>query len=226
MVVEVGSLSRPRLFMQRSTGVPAVEISVAYYRAGYTPLDYLSENEWSVRSIIEFSAAVKCPSAGYHLAGAKAIQAALCKPGVLERFILHPATVSSSTLDAARGTAARSVGNDAHARLTAESMKLLRTCFAAQFALGDRSVAEAARGAIAACLAEGGHQWVLKPQREGGGNNFYHQELCSFLQAHQDDAAVLDGTINISKVLFVFVDYAFFGGCFLVFILFTVLVVM
>jgi glutathione synthase len=41
---------------------------------------------------------------------------------------------------------------------------------------------------------------VLKPQREGGGNNFYHQELCAFLQAHQDDAAVLDGYVLMQRI--------------------------
>ena len=29
-----------------------------------------------------------------------------------------------------------------------------------------------------------GHQWVLKPQREGGGNNYYNHELSEYLQAN------------------------------------------
>lgn len=37
-------------------------ISVAYYRAGYTPTDYPSEVEWQGRELIESSAAAKCPS--------------------------------------------------------------------------------------------------------------------------------------------------------------------
>lgn len=62
-------------------------VSVAYYRAGYTPNDYPTEAEWAARRLIEHSSAVKCPNAGYQLAGTKAVQASLCLPGVLERFL-------------------------------------------------------------------------------------------------------------------------------------------
>ena len=96
-------------------------VSVVYFRAGcvplrcatassclrnyvvfsYTPTDYPSETEWEGRSIIERSAAAKCPSIGYdsqscsavciaradlqqccswHLAGAKKVQQELARP--------------------------------------------------------------------------------------------------------------------------------------------------
>ena len=80
-------------------------VSVAYFRAGYTPNDYPTENEWAARRVIEQSSAVKCPNTGYQLAGTKAIQASLCLPGVLERF------------------------------LTVEESVELRRCFAAQYSL-------------------------------------------------------------------------------------------
>lgn len=80
-------------------------VSVAYYRAGYGPGDYPTEAEWEARRLIEHSNAVKCPNAGYQLAGTKAIQASLCLPGVLERYV------------------------------TAEEAAQLRGCFAAQFSL-------------------------------------------------------------------------------------------
>ena len=47
----------------------AVEVSVVYYRAGYTPDDYPSEAQWDARLLVERSAAVKCPSIDYHLTG-------------------------------------------------------------------------------------------------------------------------------------------------------------
>lgn len=147
--------SGDRLLLRRASSSSSAlrEVSVAYYRAGYTPADYPSETEWLVRAEIERSRAVKCPSAGCHLAGTKAVQAALCKPQVLERF-LSPA----------------------------ESAQL-RQCFAQQFSLGDAGVREAAQEAVRqAC--EDGAKWVLKPQREGGGNNFYGSELSSFLKTH------------------------------------------
>jgi hypothetical protein len=37
-----------------------------------------------------------------------------------------------------------------------------------------------------------GAPWVLKPQREGGGNNLYGAELSAFLKEHQGDP-VLSG---------------------------------
>ena len=50
------------------------KISVVYYRAGYTPSDYPTEMEWKMRSLIESSTAIKCPSIAYQLAGTKKIQ--------------------------------------------------------------------------------------------------------------------------------------------------------
>lgn len=64
-----------------------VEVTVAYFRAGYDPSDYSSEGEWKGRELIEMSAAIKCPSISHHLAGTKKVQEALCRPGVLERFL-------------------------------------------------------------------------------------------------------------------------------------------
>merc|ERR1712187_597743 len=62
-----------------------VEISVAYFRAGYTPDDYHSETEWEGRLLLEKSLAIKCPSVAYQLVGAKKIQQALAKVDVVER---------------------------------------------------------------------------------------------------------------------------------------------
>jgi glutathione synthase len=41
-----------------------------------------------------------------------------------------------------------------------------------------------ARAAADAALADGA-RWVLKPQREGGGNNLYGVELSQFLAVHR-----------------------------------------
>ena len=61
-------------------------VSVAYYRAGYTPDDYPSECEWGARAMIESSSATKCPTVGYQLTGTKKIQQVLCERGMLEKF--------------------------------------------------------------------------------------------------------------------------------------------
>ena len=43
------------------------EVAVAYFRAGYSPDDYPSAQQWDARLLIERSLAIKCPSAAYHL---------------------------------------------------------------------------------------------------------------------------------------------------------------
>eukprot|EP00286_Rhodomonas_abbreviata_P004434 CAMPEP_0181333356 /NCGR_PEP_ID=MMETSP1101-20121128/25629_1 /TAXON_ID=46948 /ORGANISM="Rhodomonas abbreviata, Strain Caron Lab Isolate" /LENGTH=483 /DNA_ID=CAMNT_0023443153 /DNA_START=123 /DNA_END=1574 /DNA_ORIENTATION=+ len=120
------------------------EISVVYFRAGYTPEDYHGEEEWQARTKIERSAAVKCPSAAYQCVGSKKIQQVLAGAGVLERFV-----------DAA-------------------SASRLRACFAGLYALGEGTPESSAAANNA--IAHPG-KYVMKPQREGGGNNLYDSEM-------------------------------------------------
>lgn len=48
--------------------------------------------------------------------------------------------------------------------------------------MNDASTTQAVDSAIA-----DGSKWVLKPQREGGGNNLYGNELSEFLSKHRND---------------------------------------
>ena len=68
-----------------------------------------------------------------------------------------------------------------------------------QYSLGPSSAITdvATKGAIEDAIKDGSN-WVLKPQREGGGNNLYGVELSAFLTANREDP-VLSGMI-----LFVF----------------------
>ena len=43
-----------------------------------------------MRMLLERSRAIKCPSAGYHLAGTKKVQQVLARPGVVERYVSDP----------------------------------------------------------------------------------------------------------------------------------------
>lgn len=69
------------------------EVAVAYFRAGYTPTDYPSEECWSARLLIERSAAIKSPNIASHLVGSKKIQQVLSANGIVERFIKDPEVV-------------------------------------------------------------------------------------------------------------------------------------
>jgi glutathione synthase len=129
------------------------EVTTVYYRAGYSPDDYPREEDWEARIHIERSKAIKCPSILTHLAGCKKVQQVLATP-------------NSPHL-------ARFLGdNDT-------SSRVLRT-FAPIYPL-DKSEA----GIQARKLAtdpETANRYVLKPQREGGGNNVYRKAIPEFLK--------------------------------------------
>ena len=62
-------------------------VSVVYYRSGYGPNDYPTDKEWRARLLVERSLAVKCPTVGYQLVGAKKIQQLLANPTLLEKYV-------------------------------------------------------------------------------------------------------------------------------------------
>lgn len=72
-------------------------MTVVYFRAGYEPGHYPSQNEWDARYLIEKSLAIKCPSIHFHLAGTKKVQQALAKPGVLKRFLTDDLKIKAIT---------------------------------------------------------------------------------------------------------------------------------
>ncbi|RIB03504.1 glutathione synthase [Gigaspora rosea] len=120
------------------------EISVAYFRSGYSPKDHPTGKEWNARLLIERSKAIKCPTVAYQLVGAKKVQQVLAVPGVLERYISNPSDVTK-----------------------------LRSCFAGLYPLDSSP-----EGETAAKLAlESPERFVMKPQREGGGNNIYTKDI-------------------------------------------------
>jgi len=131
-----------------------IEIGCIYFRAGYQPEDYKDENDWDARLLMERSVAVKCPSAAYHCVGAKKIQGALTRPGVVEKYV------------------------------SADVAARLRTVFAGMYTLGDGS-AEAREAKEKALAAP--KEYVLKPQREGGGNNLYDVEMVQLLSTATDE---------------------------------------
>ncbi|KAM4610494.1 glutathione synthetase [Polymixia lowei] len=143
-VVKTGSIDQDkRLF------VDGQEVAIVYFRNGYMPQNYTSEQSWDARLLIERSLAVKCPDISTHLVGTKKVQQELARPGVLEKFFPGQP----------------------------QAVEQIRATFAGLYTLdmgpeGDKTVAMA--------LAKP-DQFVLKPQREGGGNNIYGSEICQVL---------------------------------------------
>ncbi|XP_021934218.1 glutathione synthetase-like isoform X2 [Zootermopsis nevadensis] len=133
--------------------IDGLSVAVVYFRSGYEPAQYPSDNEWAARLMIERSLAIKCPSIHYHLAGTKKVQQALATPGILKKFLLDPAKVEA-----------------------------LQEIFTGLYSLDlDEHGNRAANMAI--MMPDG---YVLKPQREGGGNNVYGEKIREVLQSMTD----------------------------------------
>ncbi len=148
-----------------SKSAVAVEAALVYYRAGYRPQDFPDEACWAARALLERSMAVKAPTIGDQLAGTKRVQAALAAPGGFERFASSPAAAAALRALTA-GLCA--LGGDGHGDGDGDGD-------------GHDSGANAANAAaecaaVARALADPG-AYVLKPLREGGGNNLYHAAL-------------------------------------------------
>ncbi|XP_065571867.1 glutathione synthetase-like isoform X2 [Artemia franciscana] len=138
------------------------EVAVIYFRCGYAPEQYPTEKEWEARLLIERSLAIKCPSIRCHLAGSKKIQQILSKEGMIDTFL------QSQTEDKESNEKSKKRKDD-----------ILALCdtFTGLYSLdldeeGDRN---AAMGIANPLL------YVLKPQREGGGNNIYGEDVAKEL---------------------------------------------
>ncbi|KAK9779506.1 hypothetical protein AB5N19_12808 [Seiridium cardinale] len=140
------------------------EVAVIYMRCGYGPSDYPDDSAWEARYHLERSAAIKCPTVLTQVAGTKKVQQVLAtptepsKPSILHRF-LSPAT---------------------HLGL-----KDLEATFTNIYPLDNSPAGQEARK-LALDLEEC-NKYVLKPQREGGGNNIYRSSIPDFLKSKPED---------------------------------------
>lgn len=131
--------------------------SIVYFRAAYGPEDFTTAEAFQARERIEASSAVSVPCLYTQLAGTKKIQQALTDPVVLRRFLAEPEAVQ------------------------------VEASFAGQFELDQHIAAGDGGGAGQGpaweiALADPGG-YVLKPQREGGGHNFFDGELVERLRS-------------------------------------------
>jgi len=147
-----------------------VEVSVIYFRAGYTPTDYPSEDEWEGRRKIEAAwRCVKCPTLGYQLAGSKIVQQRLSDEGEVERFLTSSASLK------------------------------VRSCFTELYSLSPSTRRTSEHlGSLISRVIEEPNDWILKPQREGGGNNIYDSCLSQTLQ--NGNATELASLVLMKKI--------------------------
>jgi glutathione synthase len=137
----------------------AYEVAVVYFRSGYDPSDYPSPLSWEARYHIERSAAIKCPTILTHLAGTKKVQQVLATPNSAERDSMLGRFISDDPT----------------------SILHLQRTFTNIFPMDDSEAGLAARKL--ALHPEHCMKYVLKPQREGGGNNIYKSAIPGFLQS-------------------------------------------
>ncbi|KAK4984325.1 Glutathione synthetase [Elasticomyces elasticus] len=133
------------------------EVTVLYFRAGYSPSEYTNQSDWDGRLHLERSAAIKCPSILTHLAGSKKVQQVLATPHSphLKRFVPdeHKASRVQQTFAPIYPLDKSQAGNEAR-KLATDPDTAVR--------------------------------YVLKPQREGGGNNVYRKAIPDFLKAQPE----------------------------------------
>lgn len=136
------------------------EVAVIYMRSGYGPSDYPDRTAWEARYHLERSAAIKCPTVLTQIAGTKKVQQVLAtpetpsNPSVLGRFL---------------------PGSDA------ASVSQLASTFTNIYPLDETEAGLQARSI--ALDASRCQAYVLKPQREGGGNNVYRGSIPGFLRS-------------------------------------------
>ncbi|KAK4199040.1 putative glutathione synthetase [Triangularia verruculosa] len=126
------------------------EVAVAYLRAGYGPGDYPSPEAWEARHRIERSLTIACPTILTQLAGMKKVQQVLATPPTLAS---GPSTLGKFMPDPAKSSA-------------------LWKTFTNIYPLDGESAAGKEARRLATDPVEC-QKYVMKPQREGGGNNFY-----------------------------------------------------
>ncbi|KAI9653352.1 MAG: hypothetical protein M1831_006057 [Alyxoria varia] len=146
----------------------AYEVTTVYLRAGYAPSEYEGRNgdngkAWRNRHYLERSRAIKCPTILTQLAGCKKVQQILATPSddkpsgsILDRFLPYPSMSAR-----------------------------LRGTFAPMYPL-DSATDAGREGQSLALNHETAKNFVMKPQREGGGNNIYGISMTKVLQSLQD----------------------------------------
>lgn len=128
------------------------EVTLVYFRAGYAPIEYNDQAAWDARLHLERSAAIKCPSVLLQLAGTKKVQQVLATP--------HSPHLKRFLPDEKQAAA------------------VLKT-FAPIYPMDKSEAGIEARGL--AKDPDSAKRYVLKPQREGGGNNVYRKAIPEFL---------------------------------------------
>ncbi|KMP03068.1 glutathione synthetase [Coccidioides immitis RMSCC 2394] len=146
--------SRPLVYAPPYAPSVSFEVTTIYLRGFYGPRDYQDGSAWEARTHLERSAAIKCPTVLNQLSGCKKVQQVLAQPTGPDHF-------------------ARFLPN-----ADPQTIKQIRDTFAPQY-----DISISGQGQDLALNPSTAAKHVLKPQREGGGNNIYREAIPGFLRA-------------------------------------------
>lgn len=146
--------SRPLIYAPAHSPSPRFEVTTVYLRGFYGPQDYPDQSAWDARTQLERSAAIKCPTVLNQISGCKKVQQVLAQPTGPDHL--------TSFLP----------------KVEAKLVELVRSTFAPQYDL-----AISGKGRELALNPSTAAKHVLKPQREGGGNNIYREAIPEFLRS-------------------------------------------
>ncbi|KAL4807785.1 hypothetical protein BDV18DRAFT_136047 [Aspergillus unguis] len=146
--------ARPLIYRPPHSKDTEFEVSTIYLRSFYAPTDYKSPRDWEARTHLERSAAIKCPTVLNQLTGSKIVQQVLATPTGPDHLASFLANTDQSLISR------------------------LRSTFAPQY---DLSIS--GKGRELALNPSTASNHVLKPQREGGGNNIYKEAIPDFLNS-------------------------------------------
>jgi glutathione synthase len=146
-------------------------VAVVYYRSCYTPRDFKSEKDWATFTSVETSRAVKCPSVAFHLSGCKKVQHALNQPNTLTDLKIPESNLPTALVD---------------------SHEFEPDCGPEQAVVTQAAIEDAIKHP---------ELWVLKPQREGGGNNLWNDEMVAYLEENQNNWTKLQPFILMKRIL-------------------------
>ncbi|MGB5633393.1 MAG: glutathione synthase [Waterburya sp.] len=139
-------------------------VAITYFRAGYRPDELASKTARQGRQLISRSTTISVPDLPTHLAGTKKIQQVLTNPELLRLFLDEKDTA------------------------------LVRNAFAQIYTLDDPIEFEGKTMLAREAAISQPEQFVLKPQREGGGFNLYDEDIRQCLNnisAEESNAYIL-----------------------------------
>jgi glutathione synthase len=131
-------------------------ISLFYFRSCYTEKDFVDEESWKGREMIELSTAIKVPNINSFLTTFKVFQYYLTKPDILKKFCPEEL-----------------ISND----IIRFFMKIYYV----------RDMTPEAQKELFAKITENLNDFVVKPQKEGGANNYYGEQIKSLIPEGENE---------------------------------------